>query len=189
MTTQPQISSQLNNATAQGWLPIFRQAARTYGIPLPVLLAVGSRETQLGSDSFVLANNWTGRDGHGKGIMQIDDRYHMIARLTEPDNHRVLIPYGAKYLKELKDQFGSLRPALSAYNAGPGDVEFALGMGWDPDRFTTGKDYAKDVLGRAELIKQVLPQPAISKAAMGSGILLLLAGGGLILNKYKERGN
>lgn len=183
MINHTQISSQLNNAIAQGWLPIFRQAARAYGIPLPVLLAIGSRETQLGTDPFVLANNWTGRDGHGKGIMQIDDRYHTIARLTAPNNHQVLIPYGAKYLKELKDQFGSLRHALSAYNAGPGAVDYALGVGLDPDLLTTGKNYASDVLRRAKIIEELLPPSGFRAASIG-GLLLLSAGGGLLLNKY-----
>jgi hypothetical protein len=43
-----------------------------------------------------------------------------------------------------------LRAAISGYNCGEGNSIKALRKGADPDSYTTGKDYAADVLVRAD---------------------------------------
>ncbi|HEY9664753.1 MAG TPA: transglycosylase SLT domain-containing protein, partial [Allocoleopsis sp.] len=42
-----------------------------------------------------------------------------------------------------------LRATLASYNAGLGNVQAAIREGRDPDYYTTGRDYGRDVLNRA----------------------------------------
>ncbi|MDZ7658837.1 hypothetical protein [Fodinibius sp.] len=41
-------------------MPYFKEAAKQYDIPLEILLAVASRETQIGTNSYYRKNNFTG---------------------------------------------------------------------------------------------------------------------------------
>lgn len=186
MTTPTQITTQLAAARSRGYLPLFKRAARKWNVPLALLLAVASRETMIGSDSYYQGNSFTGRDGHGKGIMQIDDRWHTFAQITSPTDHEGYINYGAKYLRELLDQFGSTKEALVAYNAGPDDVYKARAAGVDPDRYTTGGDYAQDVLQRAEMIKSELGL-GFNMATMVPATLLLLGGSTYLYYQINDR--
>ena len=64
----------------------------------------------------------------------------------------------------LRNRFPQLTPdelmiaTLSAYNAGEGAVGRALQRGASTDSVTTGKDYARDVLNRASVFANRLPQ-------------------------------
>ena len=64
----------------------------------------------------------------------------------------------------LRNRFPNLTPdqlmtaTLSAYNGGEGAVGRALQRGASTDSVTTGKDYARDVLNRASVFANQLPQ-------------------------------
>lgn len=181
MITPADIKSHLSYAERQGWMPYFRQASRRYGISLPVLLAVGSRETGLGTDRFYRNNNFTGRDGHGKGIMQIDDRWHSFAKMVPADDHQKMIEYGAQHLRDLKRRFsGNMKAALAAYNTGPSDVRYAISRGLDPDMFTTGLNYSADVLHRAKTIRRIMGTGLLKAAGIMLPAAILLGGGGYL---------
>ncbi|TYP92091.1 Transglycosylase SLT domain-containing protein [Fodinibius salinus] len=188
MVTSTQISNQLAAARINGLLQYFRQAARRWNIPVEILLAVASRETQIGTNRFYLNNNFTGRDGHGKGIMQIDDRFHNFARITAPNDHRAMINHGAQFLSDLKKRFGNMKDALSAYNAGPSAVMKAYMQGVDPDSKTTGGNYSRDVLRRAQLIKDQLGITTETAAFNYiPAILLLAAGSGFLYTQLQKQ--
>jgi len=87
-------------------------AAQKYGIPENILKAVAWQES-----------TWNARalsfDGqHGKGVMQIDDRYHNFAKTQDVFDSAKNIDYGAKYLADLYKQTGSWTAALKRYNGG-----------------------------------------------------------------------
>lgn len=187
MATPTQIATQLAAARSRGFLPLFKRAARKWNVPLALLLAIASRETMIGSDSYYQGNAFTGRDGHGKGIMQIDDRWHTFAQITSPTDHEGYINYGAKYLRELLDQFGSTKESLVAYNAGPDDVYKARAAVVDPDRYTTGGDYSSDVLQRANLIKKEMGLGYASMGAMVPAALMLLGGSAYLYYEVNDR--
>lgn len=187
MATRGNIQTQL--ARSRHLLPIFREAAATWSIPVHILLAVASRETQIGTDPYYLNNEFTGRDGHGKGIIQIDDRFHQFALVTAPNNHQRMINYGAQFLSELRDRFGNLKDALSAYNAGPDDVDKAKRIGMDPDTLTTGGDYAADVMRRAEIIKDELGLGASKTLALAPAVAAFLVGVGYLITEYVKTNN
>ncbi len=58
-----------------------------------------------------------------KGLMQLMDSTASDYGVEEVFDPRQNIEAGSRYLKDLVDRFGSLKLALAAYNAGPGNVE------------------------------------------------------------------
>jgi soluble lytic murein transglycosylase-like protein len=74
--------------------------------------------------------------------------------------------------ERLRDFDGRVRPALAAYNAGTESIRGALKEGRDVDSVTTGGDYSKDVLRRADAFGVVIPRGRAS----GPLIPLLLTG-------------
>jgi uncharacterized protein YkwD len=141
--------------------PYIDEAAALYNWLSPSIIAgIGSRESGWGLFLSPKGPTGTGDGGHGRGLMQIDDRYHQTfinsGRWTNPRDN---IIYGVdKVLAEYYSYLGRttsltgvdlLRGAIAAYNAGPGNVERALREGRDIDYYTTGRDYSWDVLNRA----------------------------------------
>src|SRR5919204_905485 len=59
---------QFAHARATGLVTLCHMAERRHGLPRSLLLAVASRETN--------CRNVVGDFGHGRGVFQIDDRFH-----------------------------------------------------------------------------------------------------------------
>ncbi len=87
-------------------------AARKYGIPPNILKAVAWQESTWRPN----ARSFDG--GHGKGVMQIDDRFHAFARTNDVFDPAKNIDYGAKYLSDLYKKTGDWNAALKRYNGG-----------------------------------------------------------------------
>jgi len=186
MITKQQIAQQVTHVQQNGWMPWFRKAARKHSIPIPVLLAVASRETGMGTDPQWIANNFVGSDGDSTGIMQISRRFNpKFVNNTPPGRHDLFIDKGAELLNIELDRFnGNMKYALVAYNAGPDDVRQALVRGQDPDNRTTGGDYARDVIRRADIIKNELQERGILSASFTTaGITGLAVAIPIIFNK------
>jgi len=145
------------------------------GIGTALLLALGSRETNM--------RNIAGDGGHGRGWLQIDDRFHHDFLTTHrgcdsgsftpthdsaaPNGRCPTLTAGTIYaigLLRANMRFARskgvpeakvLRFAVAAYNAGAGGALAGFHEG-DVDRRTTGRDYAKDVLERKAAIAKLL---------------------------------
>lgn len=107
-----------------------------------------------------------GDNGHGHGLMQIDDRWWEFARTGNWQDPMENIFFGVNYLKGLYDALKAdsrvpeallLPGALAAYNCGLKNVLKAITRGWDVDYFTSKDensglrgDYSKDVLKNAQ---------------------------------------
>jgi hypothetical protein len=108
----------------------------------------------------------TGDVGHGRGLMQIDDRSHQDKlALKMPDgslkwqNAFENICMGIEIFQLCLDAVGGdVKKAACAYNAGAGAVQHAIANGKDPDSVTTPgpagadgvrhPDYGSDILKR-----------------------------------------
>lgn len=164
--TNPYYKSHLEEAEdpyyyTSSYKPFIEEAAALYSWLSPSIIAgIGSRESGWGLFLSPKGPTGTGDGGHGRGLMQIDDRYHKtFINSGQWTNPRANIMYGVKnVLGSYYDYFDRttnlsgvalLRSAIAAYNAGPGNVDRALSEGRDVDYYTTGQDYSWDVLNRA----------------------------------------
>ena len=97
--------------------PQIAAAAARHGIDASLLAAVAAQET--GGPGASSGANIVGDGGHGHGLFQIDDRYHAFASTPAAMDPAKNADYAAGMLSGLLQKFGgSVRSALSAYNAG-----------------------------------------------------------------------
>jgi LysM repeat protein len=129
---------------------------RQYGLPIGLLIGVGSRETN--------GHNIVGDDGHGYGVWQRDNRSWPIDR-SYLDNVRKQATDAASLLRTNYNALKDWHGAISAYNCGLGAVKSAVKAGKDPDSRTTGYDYGKDVEQRRQTVLPILPGIPKPKAA------------------------
>jgi soluble lytic murein transglycosylase-like protein len=108
-----------------GFRSAFRTAARDTGLPLAMLVAVATVESNLRPNARSSAG--------ARGLLQLlPSTAHSLN--LDPDEPASNILGGARYLKQLLHQFKSTDLALAAYNAGPTAVGNA---GGSPSRETT----------------------------------------------------
>jgi hypothetical protein len=145
------------------------------GIGAALLLALGSRESNM--------RNIVGDSGHGRGWLQIDDRFHhdflathrgcdsgsfhpayesaapkgRVPTLTASTIYAIgLLRANMRFARSNGvPEETAVRFAVAAYNAGPGGALAGFHEG-DVDRHTTGRDYSGDVLGRRAAIARSL---------------------------------
>jgi peptidoglycan hydrolase-like protein with peptidoglycan-binding domain len=149
-----QLAEQARRARARGWTPVMRKAEERWRLPAGLLLAVASRETDM--------EDIVGDKGHGRGLFQIDDRFHaewLAAHGAPGPGTTPRLEDAADFAASMLASnlaFGKqngvtaaeqLRFACSAYNAGAGGALAGQQLG-DCDRKTTGGDYGRDVLER-----------------------------------------
>lgn len=145
--------------------PLVRQAAAQYSVPAAVLAGMGSRESAWGLALTPPGPGGTGDGGHGRGLLQVDDRWHpQFIATGKWGDAKENIFYGAALLRSFMDYFvknGGWGPsqklilgAAAAYNCGPRRVLEASVAGQDLDTFTTGRNYGVDTLNRAGWFQQ-----------------------------------
>jgi soluble lytic murein transglycosylase-like protein len=94
----------------------FVSAARDTGLPLAMLVAVGQVESNLQADARSSAD--------ARGLLQVLPSTAAELRL-DADHPTSNVLAGARYLRQMIDQFRSSDLALAAYNAGPAAVAVA----------------------------------------------------------------
>jgi hypothetical protein len=156
---------------------VLEAAGTEADVPVCVLAGIGSREcgwglslrppTPAGTGDFVPRHFPTqfrsgplppDGGGYGRGIMQIDFDAHEFARTGAWRDPADNLRYGAKTLAGSRNVLSGatalrgmdlLRAAIAGYNCGTGNVQRAIAHGLDVDYFTSGRNYAADVLNRA----------------------------------------
>lgn len=103
------------------YAPDIAAAARRNGLDPCLLAAVAAQET--GGPGTNAGRNVVGDGGHGKGLFQIDDRWHAFAKSPAAMEPAANADYAAGMLRGLLDRYGNVHEALSAYNAGSPDAE------------------------------------------------------------------
>ena len=108
-----------NDLAARGvaYAPQIAAAAQANGLDPKLLAAVAAQETG-GPDSNAGANI-VGDGGHGRGLFQIDDRWHAFAATPAAMDPAKNAAYAGRMIRGLLDRNGGdVHAALSAYNAG-----------------------------------------------------------------------
>ena len=162
--TPDEARSQFEAARANGILDDIKQAAKGLALPVDLLLAIASRETNIANE--------LGDGGHGVGVMQIDARYHTIAqqlrlngRWKGGPGRLALIEEGARILDSnieaasthIHDRDQALRVAVAGYNCGIHNAIVGHYEG-DCDAYTTGNNYSADVFARRALFAALLKE-------------------------------
>ena len=92
-------------------------AAQRYGLDPTLLAAVAAQET--GGPGSNGGRNEVGDGGHGRGVFQIDDRWHDFAKTGAAMDPAQNADYAAGMLSGLLKRYGgNVKEALSAYNSG-----------------------------------------------------------------------
>jgi hypothetical protein len=156
-----------------------REIGRREHISGVLLLAMAHRESNM--------RNIVGDAGHGRGIMQIDDRFHADWLKTHkgcrsgsfdatfdsalpPGRAPSLVAGVSKACDLLNENIAfakskgvpqgqRLRFAVAAYNGGAGNALKGFQAG-DVDKLTTGADYSQDVLAHRAEVKRALGHAA-----------------------------
>jgi hypothetical protein len=145
---------ELDRAFKSGLVTLCHLAEKRHGLPPELMLAVASRETG--------CRNIVGDSGHGRGVFQIDDRFHhdwlaqhgaagagKVPPLAAATELAATMLAGALDVAR-RHQLGgesAVKFAACAYNAGVGGALNGLRRG-DPDLATTGHNYGSDVVRR-----------------------------------------
>jgi hypothetical protein len=107
-------------AAGVAYAPQIARAARRHGLDPNLLAAVAAQET--GGPGTNAGRNVVGDGGHGRGLFQIDDRWHAFASSAKAMDPSSNADYAAGMLEGLLDRYGNVHEALSAYNAGSPDA-------------------------------------------------------------------
>lgn len=100
--------------------PQIAAAAARHHLDPRLLAAVAAQET--GGPGARSGANIVGDGGHGRGVFQIDDRYHAFARSPQVMDPAKNADYAAGMLEDGIRRYGDVHKALSAYNAGDPDA-------------------------------------------------------------------
>lgn len=149
----------------------FAAASAETGLDPMLIAAICDRESGGGQCLTPKGPAGLGDNGHGHGLMQIDDRsWAQWLATMDWEDPMVNVSKGAEILNanliRFEKEFDPIFCAVAAYNCGPGNVRAvlktfaALPDHADPeriraaiDRRTTGGNYASDVLARFERFK------------------------------------
>lgn len=122
-------------AGAEQYRDEISKAAETYKIPEKLIAAVMKQESNFNASAVSSAG--------ASGLMQLMPATANYLGVTNRFNPEQNIMGGAKYLRQMLDQFdNNLETALAAYNAGPGNVKKYNGI----PPFQETQNYVKKVL-------------------------------------------
>jgi hypothetical protein len=155
------------------YAPQIASAAARNGLDPTLLAAVAAQET--GGPGSNAGRNVVGDGGHGRGLFQIDDRFHAFARSAAAMDPARSAGYAAGMLSGLLRRYGgNVRKALSAYNAGDPHATGSLTT-W-PDGSRLG--YADSVMRHYDALAQgssALDEARAEQSQTSSGVNTLLS--------------
>jgi soluble lytic murein transglycosylase-like protein len=128
------------------------EAAAAYGLPVPFVKAVIRVESNFNSHAVSPVG--------AMGLMQLMPGTAADLGVEDAFDPRQNIFGGCKYLRMLTNKYnGDINMVLSAYNAGPGNVDKYSGIPFDATQ-----DYVRDVYGWYQTYKQQAEDAAAQQA-------------------------
>uniref|UniRef100_A0A4W5RWC1 Lysozyme g n=2 Tax=Hucho hucho TaxID=62062 RepID=A0A4W5RWC1_9TELE len=133
---------------------IIKRVGQNHGVAPSIIAGIISRETRAGTGAG-LDGGW-GNNGNAFGLMQVDKNWHKPQGKWDSEEHLsqatgilvdIIESVRRKFPSWTKEQ--QLRGGLAAYNMGLDNVHSPSRV----DENTTGKDYSKDVLTRAQFYR------------------------------------
>ena len=121
--------------------PLIRQAEARYQLPHRLLQALVWQESRFNAMAISPAG--------AAGLTQLMPATAQELGVTNRHDPAQNVDGGARYLRQMLDQFGAIHLALAAYNAGPGAVSRARGI---PENRETPL-YVRSVLARWQAIR------------------------------------
>jgi hypothetical protein len=160
-------------AEGVNYAPEIASAAAKYGLDPKLLAAVAAQET--GGPGANGGRNEIGDSGHGRGLFQIDDRWHDFAKTSAAMNPAQNADYAAGMLSGLLKRYGgNVREALSVYNAGSPTAK-GTSTRWGDGQTL---DYADSVLRHYQQLGSGVPQlHQLRRQSMSFNIGSALVGG------------
>jgi soluble lytic murein transglycosylase-like protein len=166
---KPVLARQLGGV--KRWLLTIEEAAISHGFNLALLLAIGSRESNLNP----YYQSHSGDEGNGYSMWQIDKRlYPEFVASGDWRDVTKAVDKAAEVLQEkllevrrlgktavrrpLVGGDAELRIAVAAYNTGSKRAFRSWLAFSDPDRATTGQDYSSDVMTRRNRFAELLAE-------------------------------
>ena len=142
---------------AQKFQPMAEKLGAKYHVPPALVLGLMSRESGFGT---LLAADGTGDNGHGFGILQVDNRSHtpVGGPFSEEHADQAMGIFNSG-LQSVQKEHPSWTPdqqlagAVAAYNAGPGNIatQPTDAASWARmDTGTTGNDYSRDTWAQSQ---------------------------------------
>lgn len=133
---------------AEKYLPLLRAAEIKYALPPDLLARMAYQESRFRDD---IVSGATVSSAGAVGLMQIVPRWHPG---VNPLNVPQAIDYAARYVRQLRTQFGSWQLALAAYNFGPGNV--SKGAPWPAETRNYVTDITRDLQNAVPLTERSL---------------------------------
>lgn len=112
--SNPVASSLASKTGEHDFTDFIRRAAERYRLPENLISSVIKQESNFNSSAVSGAG--------AMGLMQLMPGTAKLLGVTDGFDPEQNIMGGAKYLRQMLDQFGTIETALAAYNAGPGNV-------------------------------------------------------------------
>ncbi|KAJ8393669.1 hypothetical protein AAFF_G00058880 [Aldrovandia affinis] len=138
-----------------GYKGLITRVGRAQEVDPAVIAGIVSRESRAGAPGL-LKDGW-GDHGNAFGLMQVDKNYHTPEGGWDSEQHLtqatgILI----HFIGKIQNKFPSwtkeqqFKGGIAAYNMGDGNVHSYE----EVDSHTTGRDYANDVVARAQYYKR-----------------------------------
>lgn len=108
------------NLKGEKYRPLFDRAEAQYSLPQGLLFRQAFQESRFRDD---IVSGETRSPAGAVGIMQIIPKWHPEIGERGALDPAIAIPYAAKFMRQLYNQFGSWEKALAAYNWGPGNLQ------------------------------------------------------------------
>jgi len=164
--TRQDLETQVARVRANGTLALYQRAAEAHGLPVALVVAIASRETNCQNE---LGDYDSDDSPRAVGSMQLDVQHQLARQAIADGSWRdnqwpiidaccAILAAGAAWARATWPTYTErqwLKLCCDAYNGGEGGAAAGARHG-NADLYTTGHDYGSDVLERMDVLEGLL---------------------------------